>query len=224
MSPTVMMDDAADAIARAGSYLEYATRCSDQAGRLAGQLSGGLDVWVCSLRQVCCQPRISAGEWATTVGAAGRHRAAVGELRLLVSEALRAVNCAATCLLAIGAPEPSCPGLAGAVATVSVAVIRLDAVLRFADPVIDQITGSLIDARHACECHNPARISGSLLVLDEHSRELSALARIIEVTVRPTRGPRTGTAPGLAVTKESLDPQPGTAALPVLRREQRSEL
>jgi len=218
-------DDGPDAVARAQSALEHAARCSEQVGTLTDQLSGELEDWTRSLRQVCSRPRISESDWAGEMHAAQQHRAALGELHMLLSESIRAITGASTCLVSIDQTRAACPDTADTVATLSVAVIRLDAVLRFAGPVIDGISRSLVEVKHACAGQDSVRVEGFISVLDEHSRDLAALARILDVTVRPPRGARrrSGTTLVPQECRGAFNAQSDAGTPPELRRKQRSK-
>lgn len=169
--------------------------------------------------------RISESDWAGEMHAVQQHRAALGELHILLSESIRAITGASTCLVSIDQTRAACPDTADTVATLSVAVIRLDAVLRFAGPVIDGISRSLVEVKHACAGQDSVRVEGFISVLDEHSRDLAALARILDVTVRPPRGARrrSGTTLVPQECRGAFNAQSDAGTPPELRRKQRSK-
>ena len=87
------------------------------------------------------------------------------------------------CLVSIDITDPAFRDASTAVGELSVAVIGLDAVLGFAEPVVSRIREALDAAAYAPHTQDASKVVDTMRTLGQCARDLAALSRLLDASV-----------------------------------------
>ena len=180
-----------DPVAEAQSFLDQAQHGTDQAASQADGLRAGLDSLIglahaLTLRTLTNDaPVVELGELTD------QYRGAAQDLVEQVVAARAATTRAAACLVSIDITDPAFRDASPTVGELSVAVIGLDAVLGFAEPVVSRIRDALDAAAYAPHTQDADQVADPMRPLGQCARDLAAISRLLDASVPVRHAPIT---------------------------------
>jgi len=180
-----------DPVAEAQSFLDQAQHGTDQAASQADGLRAGLDSLIglahaLTLRTLTNDaPVVELGELTD------QYRGAAQDLVEQVVAARAATTRAAACLVSIDITDPAFRDASPTVGELSVAVIGLDAVLGFAEPVVSRIRDALDAAAYAPHTQDADQVADPMRTLGQCARDLAAISRLLDASVPVRHAPIT---------------------------------
>lgn len=171
-----------DPVAEAQSFLDQAQHGTDQAASQADGLRAGLESLI-GLAHPLTTRLTSDVPVVELVELTVQYRVAAQDLVAQVVAARAATTRAAACLVSIDITDPAFRDVSPTVGELSVAVIGLDAVLGFAEPVVSRIREALDAAQHAPHTQDASKVADTMRTLGQCARDLAAISRLLDASV-----------------------------------------
>ena len=172
-----------DPVAEAQSFLDQAQHGTDQAASQADGLRAGLDRLIGLAHPLTMRTLTSDVPVVELVELTVQYRVAAQDLVAQVVAARAATTRAAACLVSIDITDPAFRDVSPTVGELSVAVIGLDAVLGFAEPVVSRIREALDAAEYAPHTQDSDQVVDTMRTLGQCARDLAAISRLLDASV-----------------------------------------